>query len=62
MSNQPQNSFVAPRTITAEEVANFRRNGWARLNGLITPGTAAAILARLQARMGSDAKGQVDGG
>ena len=51
-----------PRAITDDEVATYRKNGWVKLDGLITPEVAAALLERLKKQMGSDAKADVAGG
>jgi hypothetical protein len=54
-TTEAETTLGGPRDITDEEAANFRRNGWARLDGLVTRDTAGALLDRLQAHMGADA-------
>src|SRR3954447_22807835 len=41
------------REVTDEEIAFFRENGWAKLDGLITPEFAAELLGVLQGVMGT---------
>jgi ectoine hydroxylase-related dioxygenase (phytanoyl-CoA dioxygenase family) len=45
------------RTVTDDEVATFRENGWVKLDGLLDTGLVARVLERLQARMGGDGMG-----
>lgn len=46
------------RAITPEELAHFRKNGWARLDGLISKELAAHLLGKLQDLMGVDGQRQ----
>ena len=50
------------RDVTAEEVRSFRKNGWVKLEGLISPELAAEILRRSKAIMGQDASTISGGG
>jgi ectoine hydroxylase-related dioxygenase (phytanoyl-CoA dioxygenase family) len=42
------------REVTAEEVADFRKNGWASLPGLVSPELAGELLAQLKQLTGID--------
>jgi len=43
------------REVTDVEVTSFRENGWVKLDGLLPAGTVAALLGRLQKKMGDSA-------
>jgi hypothetical protein len=45
------------RPVTDEEAAFFRKNGWAKLENLITPELAATVLERVKLKMGDDGRG-----
>lgn len=42
------------RAITAEEIAQYKQNGWVKLQHFISPELAAELLARAKAEMGED--------
>lgn len=48
---------VAPRLVTAEEVASYQKDGWALLRRFIEPNEATALLAAAQRLMGTDGAG-----
>src|SRR5215218_9760670 len=48
-------------SLSDEDVAAFRRNGWVHLEGLLSKETAGELLSRVQARMGSGADQEVRG-
>jgi ectoine hydroxylase-related dioxygenase (phytanoyl-CoA dioxygenase family) len=50
---------AAIREVTDEEVATYHRNGWVKLEGLLDPELAAAILARGKQRMGERADAEL---
>lgn len=48
------------RDVTDAEVAAYREQGWAHLEGFVSPEAVERLLARFQARMGADAAQAVD--
>jgi ectoine hydroxylase-related dioxygenase (phytanoyl-CoA dioxygenase family) len=48
-----------PRALSDGEAAHYREHGWVKLEGIVTAGTAASILARIVGRMGVRAEKQV---
>jgi ectoine hydroxylase-related dioxygenase (phytanoyl-CoA dioxygenase family) len=51
--------ITAPRDVTGEEVAHYREHGWTRLDEFIARDAAAALLERIQDRLGERAGGDV---
>jgi ectoine hydroxylase-related dioxygenase (phytanoyl-CoA dioxygenase family) len=48
-------TFQPPRQVRPDEAEHFQRNGWVRLEQLISAETAGALLDRLQSQMGQRA-------
>jgi hypothetical protein len=45
------------RDVTADEIARYDKQGWVKLERLISPGTARALLEMAKAKMGEDGQG-----
>jgi ectoine hydroxylase-related dioxygenase (phytanoyl-CoA dioxygenase family) len=56
MAQSTTAALQPPRAVTDTEVAAFRENGWVKLDRLLAPETARALLSRLKQRMGEAAE------
>jgi hypothetical protein len=53
----PEPTPLTCRAATTDEIAHYRKHGWAKLPGFVPPATVAQLLAMAQARMGCDGQG-----